>query len=322
MPGSTCSPPRAGRRCRGRARAPPRRPRGRPRSRAGGGGTGSASRGCRRGGGRKGGWIASRATVPRRRARRRSRRSRACSGRRRAGRGGRPGRDRRTEGLRPARGRRAGARRPHVLRPPARGPRPRRRGRGPRARPSRWRRRRAGPRRRAPPPRGSGAVSTRASARASIASIRPRRSVETPLPRNAGSTPSRPASHAIESGVGRVLPRSIWLMYSFENRSPATWDCVSPAARRSERSRSPRRDAGAEGVVAVGRRPAATGSSSRSGDWRRPSVGQSRRFTSPAALLRRGEIGLPNVGFAGEVQPIANHLTELLDFLGPGPLES
>ena len=57
------------------------------------------------------------------------------------------------------------------------------------------------------------------------------------------------ASHAIDSGVGRVLPRSIWLMYSFENRSPATWVCVSPAASRSERSRSPRREAGADGVV-------------------------------------------------------------------------
>ena len=41
-------------------------------------------------------------------------------------------------------------------------------------------------------------------------------------------------------------------MYSFEKRSPATWVWVSPAARRSERSRSPIREAGAAGVVAVG----------------------------------------------------------------------
>ncbi len=240
-----------------------------------------------------------RETVPRRRARRRSRRSRACSGRRRAGRGGQPGRDRRTEGLRPARGRRAGARPPRVLHPPARAPRPRRRGREPRARPSRWRRRRAGPRRRARPPRACRCDSTSASARASIVSIRPRRSVETPLPRNAGSTPSWPASQAIDSGVGRVLPRSIWLMYSFEKRSPATWDCVSPAVRRSERSRSPRRDAGAGGVVAVGN---GASSSSRRERLAASICGSVKAIHLLAALLKRGDIGFPNMGFAGEVQ--------------------
>ncbi len=79
--------------------------------------------------------------------------------------------------------------------------------------------------------------------------MRPRSSVETPLPRNPASTPSRPASQATVSSVGRVLPRSIWLMYSFENRSPASWVCVRPAVSRSERNRSPRRDVGAADVL-------------------------------------------------------------------------
>ena len=51
-------------------------------------------------------------------------------------------------------------------------------------------------------------------------------------PRSRGrstSTPSRTASHSTVSGVGRVFPRSIWEMYSFEKRSPARSDWVSPA---------------------------------------------------------------------------------------------
>ncbi len=78
-----------------------------------------------------------------------------------------------------------------------------------------------------------------ASARASIASTRARSSVETPLPRKAASTSSRSASHSTVSSFGCVLPRSIWLTYSFEKRSPASWVCVSPAATRSARRRPP-----------------------------------------------------------------------------------
>jgi hypothetical protein len=84
-------------------------------------------------------------------------------------------------------------------------------------------------------------ASTRASHRASAASTRPRSSAETPFARKPASTPSRSASHWIVSPVGRVLPRSIWLTYSFEKRSPASSVCVIPAATRSCRSRSPRR---------------------------------------------------------------------------------
>ena len=39
-----------------------------------------------------------------------------------------------------------------------------------------------------------------------------------PDERRTGSTPSRSASHSTVASVGRVLPRSIWLMYSFEKR--------------------------------------------------------------------------------------------------------
>ena len=59
--------------------------------------------------------------------------------------------------------------------------------------------------------------------------------------RKPASTPSLAASHSIVSRVGRVLPRSIWLTYSFEKRSPARSVCVRPAATRSCRTRSPRR---------------------------------------------------------------------------------
>src|SRR4051812_27753483 len=43
------------------------------------------------------------------------------------------------------------------------------------------------------------------------------------------------------SRVGLVLPRSIWLTYSFEKRSPARSVWVRPAATRSCRRRSPSR---------------------------------------------------------------------------------
>ena len=97
-------------------------------------------------------------------------------------------------------------------------------------------------------------ASEAASARASSASAFVRSSVETPDERKPGSTSSRSASHATVASVGRVLPRSIWLTYSFENRSPASCVCVSPFATRSARRRSPRRDppdSRGEEVVAV-----------------------------------------------------------------------
>ena len=195
----------------------------------------------------------------------RLRRSRACSGRRRAGRGCPPGRRRRTAALRRARGR-PGADRPTRGRHrPARAPRPRRRARAPRARPSRSRRCRAGPRRTARPPRRTGA--TRSAPRRVRAAPRSGREGRS-RPRCRGTRRRRraaPASQAIASSVGRVLPRSIWLMYSFENRSPATWVCVSPggeaqraqplaeARGRRGRGRRDRRSAGASSSVVVRR---------------------------------------------------------------------
>src|SRR5207244_5449352 len=70
-------------------------------------------------------------------------------------------------------------------------------------------------------------------------STRPRSSALTPLSRYSGSTPRRAASHSTVSAVGRVLPRSIWLRYSFEKRPPARSLWVSPAAARRLRRRSP-----------------------------------------------------------------------------------
>src|SRR6185503_13089108 len=67
-------------------------------------------------------------------------------------------------------------------------------------------------------------------------------SLETPLARKFASTLRRVASHMIVSCVGRVLPRSIWEMYSFEKRSPARSVCVRPADTRRVRTRSPRRE--------------------------------------------------------------------------------
>ena len=151
----------------------------------------------------------------------------------RAGTACRRGRRPRTRAARRARARPAGARSPRAASPSPGAPSPRRRARAPRARPTRaWRSPRA-PRGRGrrPPDRECDSVS--ASARASIASMRLRTSVETPRRRNSASTPSRSASHAIVSPVGRVLPRSIWLMYSFENRSPAS---SSASARQRARS--------------------------------------------------------------------------------------
>ena len=54
------------------------------------------------------------------------------------------------------------------------------------------------------------------------------------------STPSRADSHSMVSAVGRVFPRSIWLTYSLEKRSPARSVCVSPRAIRSCLTRPPR----------------------------------------------------------------------------------
>ena len=78
----------------------------------------------------------------------------------------------------------------------------------------------------------------RGSPRPWPARLRRRRSARKPA-----STPRRSASHSIVSEVGRVLPRSIWEMYSLEKRSPAMSVCVRPAATRSWRRRSPRRGA-------------------------------------------------------------------------------
>src|SRR4029078_4101417 len=60
--------------------------------------------------------------------------------------------------------------------------------------------------------------------------------------RNVASTTSGPASQPIVSGVGRVFPRSICEMYSFEKRSPARSVCVTPADARWVGTRSPRRE--------------------------------------------------------------------------------
>src|SRR5919201_421736 len=76
-----------------------------------------------------------------------------------------------------------------------------------------------------------------------------------PVSRYEESTPSRSAIHASVCGVGRVLPRSIWLTYSLEKRSPARSDCVRPAATRSCRNRVPRPDETRCGATEVRVRP-------------------------------------------------------------------
>ena len=125
-------------------------------------------------------------------------------------------------------------------------------------------------------PRRSRASSSSASARVRIASAFARSSAETPLARKPASTPSREASHSIVSRVGRVLPRSICEMYSFEKRSPARSVCVSPAATRSWRSRSPSRGARRRG----GGRTHSCGAS-----WHR-SREHAGRFTEKQSPLR------------------------------------
>src|SRR5262249_56229129 len=71
--------------------------------------------------------------------------------------------------------------------------------------------------------------------------------------RNAASTPSRSASQASISAVGLVFPRSIWLRYSFEQRSAPRSDWVNPALTRSWRRRAPSVETGrACGCVAGG----------------------------------------------------------------------
>ena len=74
---------------------------------------------------------------------------------------------------------------------------------------------------------------------------------ETPVSRKVGSTPSRAAIHSIVSPVGRVFPRSIWLRYSLEKRSPASSVWVRPRATRSWRTRSPRAERGERRLAAV-----------------------------------------------------------------------
>ena len=67
--------------------------------------------------------------------------------------------------------------------------------------------------------------------------------------------PSRSASQASISPVGRVFPRSIWLRYSFEQRSPASSDWVRPALTRSWRKRAPSVETGRDcGRIAGGLR--------------------------------------------------------------------
>src|SRR5215216_4750622 len=60
-----------------------------------------------------------------------------------------------------------------------------------------------------------------------------------PVSRYVASTPSASAIHSSVAAVGRVLPRSIWEMYSFEQRSAASSSWVRPAAARSCRTRAP-----------------------------------------------------------------------------------
>ena len=83
------------------------------------------------------------------------------------------------------------------------------------------------------------AVSTSRSASASAASSRSKSALLTPCSRNSRSVSSRRASHSSASAEGRVFPRSIWLTYSFENFPAASSAWLSPADRRSERTRSP-----------------------------------------------------------------------------------
>ena len=164
--------------------------------------------------------------------------------------------------------------------------------------------------------------SVSASARASCASILPRTSVETPPPRNAASTSRRTASQAIASSVGRVLPRSIWLTYSFENLSPRP---VPGSVRlRGGASGGDRRGAMSErtaSLLRVRRRRDANSSScaGRSGAasiW--VSVNAIHHFSaSPRRVSHRSRTRqFPSCRriSSSEEQTIANHLTELLDF--------
>ena len=121
---------------------------------------------------------------------------------------------------------------------------------------------------------------------------RPRRSDGRPTappraraaPRPSSAPPSRPRRRGRQDrrraarrarrrsySVGRVLPRSIWLMYSFEKRAPASCVWVRPADTRSVRRRSPRRaPAVGAGDVAVSYMPISVNSLSappRSPGW-------------------------------------------------------
>ena len=123
------------------------------------------------------------------------------------------------------------------------------------------------------------------------------------------STPRRLASHVIVSPVGRVLPRSIWLTYSFENRSPASSLCVRPAAMRSWRRRSPSRRAAGRAACATD-----VGGVDRF-KWRLLPL-HSQAHASPFRKDLAGQIPRKGgiYGEPGSSSQMQNHLTELLDF--------
>src|SRR6187402_1945834 len=86
-------------------------------------------------------------------------------------------------------------------------------------------------------------------------------------------------------------------MYSFEKRPSASAVCVRPAAMRSARRRSPRRAPPGVEVVAVSLMP----------------IGVNLP-PAPAALPPEGDV----VRRVRSSKRTRNHLTELLDFSGPG----
>ena len=155
-------------------------------------------------------------------ARPRSRCSRACSGRRRAGTARPRGRRRRTPAARRARARGRAARAPRCMlaRP----------GCSAHDSPSSERSSRSGAPGRCDGARGRPTNSASAPRRSWWLSEQRLGAGERGLDASAllgadaatrgtsGSTPSLSASHSSVSAVGRVLPRSIWLTYSFENR--------------------------------------------------------------------------------------------------------
>jgi hypothetical protein len=81
-----------------------------------------------------------------------------------------------------------------------------------------------------------------ASAREIALPVRSCSGDETPVSRNRRETPSLSASHSRAASLGRTLPRSIWLTYSFEKRPSPSFVWVRPRAIRSCRMRSPSAD--------------------------------------------------------------------------------